>query len=554
MGHVGGVPSLGTVQVLQNQGVHLFHLVEVLRYVTTQLHRELAHLGKLGCRTVQLPTLVAQGTAVDPIQRAETVGAGDALVRHQQVGGLLVIDFEFEGQQVVEQAQVETEVPLRRLLPAKFGEGEVERANNGVAVVVACRCVLVVLVTAGSAGVTCDTPRGAEGQHADDGTGLLHELLVADVPAGTHRGEGTILVATAECRSTVGTQAGVDRILTLVGVVNLLQEAVSARLVVAGACAVQQGFHGGVADAGGHVPVCGTLPGGVGCVHLEAGHTGEAVVGVLEVRIVVQLMTCGELQRLVLLVGHDVTFVAGQFGCVVAAPYPGHGPQFSRAVVVVTGVPDIELDVALIVQLMVVGILAPEFVGDVELGGQVVLLLLPPGQIGACHGVAVDKEVAQFVGRLTSIVLLPTGARLAERTGQGQHVEVVARLVAQGVVLVDAHVGHGSVGAGQDVVAVVLVVVAEGHVHRSTELDAVADVVVQRCALGELVVLLSDDGAGEFVVAGTDAERGLLATTVEVDRVTVFLTKLLHGIQPVGVVGVVVVDVRHFRVVVQLGY
>ena len=136
---------------------------------------------------------------------------------------------------------------------------------------------------------------------------------------------------------------------------------------------------------------------------------------------------------------------------------------------------------------------------------------------------------------------------------EGEHVEVVTRQVALGIIGHHAHVGHSLVGALQDVVAIVLVVVGEGHVHRGAELDAVAHLVVQRGALGELVHLLSDDGADALVVAGTDAELGLFTTAGEVDVIAVLLTELLHLVHPIGVVVEVVVDVGFVGVVVQLG-
>ena len=200
---------------------------------------------------------------------------------------------------------------------------------------------------------------------------------------------------------------------------------------------------------------------------------------------------------------------------------------------------------------MGVVVLAPELVGHVELGSQVVLLHQPPGTIGTCYGVTILEAVTQLVAGVVSVVGEARRVAAAEGSGDGQHVEVVTRQATRLVVFIDAHVGHGTIGAGHDVVAVVLVVVGEGHVHRGTELDAVTHVVVDDGRFRELVHLLANDRTRTLVVTGTDAEGCLVTTTRQVDIVAVLLTKLSHGINPVGIVRVVVVDVGHFRVVVQ---
>jgi len=69
----------------------------------------------------------------------------------------VVIDFTFECNNILEEAEVETEVELTCLLPTEFAQGEVFRSDDLMAVVVAVCCILVVLVVASTA-ETGNTP------------------------------------------------------------------------------------------------------------------------------------------------------------------------------------------------------------------------------------------------------------------------------------------------------------------------------------------------------------------------------------------------------------
>ena len=120
------------------------------------------------------------------------------------------------------------------------------------------------------------------------------------------------------------------------------------------------------------------------------------MVGVLEVRVVVKFVSSGEFQRLVFRIRQLVALIAGDVGFIVASKLPRHVVQFAGSIGVVTGVEDVELYVALIVNLMLVVVLSPELICDIELRGQAVLLHFPPCQIGACHGVTVCEHIAQF--------------------------------------------------------------------------------------------------------------------------------------------------------------
>ena len=100
--------------------------------------------------------------------------------------------------------------------------------------------------------------------------------------------------------------------------------------------------------------------------------------------------------------------------------------------------------------------------------------------------------------------------------------------------------GHCQQGAVRTIVlaatiSVVLQVVGIGQREVGREADAVRHVVVQHQARGQTVHLLLDDRTRLVVVAGRDTEGSLLSTTRDVEVGLVLLTKLLDGVNPIGV-------------------
>ena len=236
--------------------------------------------------------------------------------------------------------------------------------------------------------------------------------------------------------------------------------------VVAGAGCLHQGVDGRVGDTGRDVPEVHILVAGLSALHLPTGEDGKGPVFILELGIEGQVVTGGELKALVLVVTDRVTVVV-VLGVVpvltiVATIDPVHGAEVCGQVLVGGRVVDVQLDVALVVELPVVVVLAQELVVDGELRSQVVLVLLVPTAISVGHGVAVHEHVAQLVAGVMAVVIV----REIER----QHIEVATRRqVGEFAVdilchqLVDAHVRHGGISATEDVVGVVLVVGGEGQ-------------------------------------------------------------------------------------------
>ena len=289
------------------------------------------------------------------------------------------------------------------------------------------------------------------------------------------------------------------------------------------------------------------------------------MVAIRECGIITQVMTRSELERLVLIVADIVTLIGPwsgtiELGLMVTTPYPVHRFKFAGAVLIVTGVVDIELHITHIIQAVFVIGLAEQLILNVELRGQVVLLLVPPCLFGTSHGITIHKHVLEIPGCLPVLVgtVFPlAGTTRAINGSQRQHVEVIIRRnKATGhrvlSVLIDTHVWHSIVCTRQDVVSVVLMVGRKGQVDIAGELNAVADPIVQSGRTREAVELLSDDRACALIVVGTDTEGCLITTTGKVKGEPVLLTELLYLLHPIGVMVVMVIYIRFVFHIIQL--
>ena len=351
-------------------------------------------------------------------------------------------------------------------------------------------------------------------------------------------------MATTEGCATIPTDRTVDRVFTLIRIVDLSEEALTPPLIVAGACITKQCLNGGVCDIVRHIPQVKQLRTAVAYCQFEASQTAQAVVAVLECRIVTQVMTGGELERLALVVADIVTFVASKLGSIIATPNPCHGLEFAGTVLVVAGIEDIELYVAHIVQTMLIICLAKQFVFYTELRRQVILLLIPPSIHGTGNGVTVHEHVPKVIRCHSAIILQPTSSGSGISSGQRQHIEIVAGRVTLCIVLIYAHVRHSIVCTRQNVVTIVLVVGRKGQVDVTLELDAVTDPIIQCRRTGETVKFLSDDRTGTLIVVGTDTESSIVTTTRESNCELMFLTKLLYLLHPVGIMTVMIIYIR----------
>ena len=121
------------------------------------------------------------------------------------------------------------------------------------------------------------------------------------------------------------------------------------------------------------------------------------MVSILECRIVFQVMTCGKLQHLVLIIADIVTFVVSEAGRVVATPNPIHGSEFTGTILVVTVVSDVQQNITYIIQFVLVVLYAEQLILNTELRSQVVLFLLPPCLHCTSNRVAIREHVTKVV-------------------------------------------------------------------------------------------------------------------------------------------------------------
>ena len=164
---------------------------------------------------LELPTGVVHRAGVHRGAADTHLGhRGDA---HEQVAGVLVEPVHTEGEPVVEQAEVHTEVRLHGSFPGKVRIREAVRLRaQGEGVVLAELIALAVVedgrgirITGEDGDVTVDTPGSAELQEAQDVPAdvVLDERLVGNGPTGGNRRE----VTPAVLRRQLG---GVERIGT----------------------------------------------------------------------------------------------------------------------------------------------------------------------------------------------------------------------------------------------------------------------------------------------------------------------------------------------------
>ena len=99
-----------------------------------------------------------------------------------------------------------------------------------------------------------------------------------------------------EAGATIGTQSGIQIILTLVSVVNLLVEAVASPLAVVRTGTLKQSYHCRIGDTVGSIPQTQILAAAATCCHLETNQAAQAVILILECRVVTQVVTSGELE------------------------------------------------------------------------------------------------------------------------------------------------------------------------------------------------------------------------------------------------------------------
>ena len=268
--------------------------------------------------------------------------------------------------------------------------------------------------------------------------------------------------------------------------------------------------------------------------HLVTGQHGGRPVFVLEVRRIDEFHAATHLEAV------DLRII----GIVVHLVGPGVAGQRGRIVDRTARRIDIKVYAAVQRQSALVGLGAQQFVLDAEVRGQTVGFFAVRSLIGNGHGVAKTPDGCQLIAGEVTILGIDTA-------GTGVHDVVFISIRAVGILAEDAHVGRHLLGQAEDVVTVVTVVARVGQGKVRGEADAVAHVVVEHQARGELLELLFDDGTRLVLVTGGDAEGSLLTTTREVQVVLMLSAELCHGVHPVGIV-VPVLILRPCGVIVQL--
>ena len=380
--------------------------------------------------------------------------AGDRHLDDHAVGLLHVI-VDAEGQRVVEEAEVETEVGLLAFLPAQVFVGQVVRLRAvdhagllaEVVVVVATGSGLGAEAEVGNVVNTVLTPAGAQLQVRQPVAGGLHELLVDDVPASRHRGERTVFLVRAEARATVAAHRGLQHVALVEVVADAAEERAQAMLHIGAAPCAHETLrtrHLAV-GIGGQLQVTarGVVKRGLGGVHqipvratqlvalrLQGALSEHHADGVLAELLVIGQRVLHLPARVVALVGRG----RGVVGVVVArkivllqrgsivAPERQLG---AVGKVVLQCIPQLQVERELRHELV-----APVLRGvALHHGDGVVLLLIAADEVGHGIGVAVGIQVHVVLRILVDHALADVGIAVlivatAQRDGQrGSQIE-----------------------------------------------------------------------------------------------------------------------------------
>ena len=170
----------------------------------------------------ELNTCVTHVTYVHQCLAVEVWWHGNVIPEEQVVGGL---NIEVEGtvNASVQEAIVNTDVPLMSNLPLQVGVGVLThfKGLNPLAVhrqhiTISGKVVDILSQIRRAWCDTCNTVTHTEAQVVEPAASALHELLVHDVPAERERGEGSPLVIFTKLGRTLMTEA--DESVVLIGI------------------------------------------------------------------------------------------------------------------------------------------------------------------------------------------------------------------------------------------------------------------------------------------------------------------------------------------------
>ena len=458
-------------------------------------------------RTVEgeLDTAVLRAADVGGV--AAHAGGVRKLEVEQDVVRALAVVFDRTGQSLVEETEVDTEVPGVGVFPAEVG---VRKRGH----VVAGRIGIAEVVRAGAEGteglVGVDglvgglAVAGAELQLVKPAAGARHEGLVVDVPTCGNGRIGVPLMALGQTRGSVGTDGGGNHVAVGVGIHHTTHVGDQAGLPVVGGVRADGDVLGvGLTDvvvqellvgdvAGGHAVLrVGRLLGGVHGDHVE-------VVLLREGAVIGQQALEGPVDGL-------VVADAGAVGVGDIEAVDAH----AREVAALVG-------------------------AEVGAGGLLEGEAFDPG--GA------ELDVAGVVGTEAEVLVDPAVGVLLDVLA-GRDPDVVER-----------HAGTDQVGAVsglrvedrgqlQDAVEAELVAVGTAvvGVGGEADLEPVGDVLVQAAAQGDAVEILRRDDGFVLIISGAEAVAALHRAADDAEFVVADDAGAVEEVLPVGIDGRVLV-------------
>ena len=168
-------------------------------------------------------------------------------------------------------------------------------------------------------------------------------------------------------------------------------------------------------------------------------------------------------------------------------------------------------------------VLTQQIIVDGEVRQDTIVVVSRPCQVSNSHRIAKCLNIAKL------------GTGWISHTRDRIHDEIFIRILAKGILPVDAHVRRYALRNTQQItVVLIVVIISEGKVGR--EPDAVAYKIIECHAGGKLIERLLDDCTRLVFIACRYTEHRLLATTTDIEIIIVGLRKLGNSLHPVGIV------------------
>ena len=213
------VVELG-VERLQHGLVHRQDLVAVVAEGEVEVGEELAFADEFVRLQVELPSDIGHRAHVAVGEGVVACAGGYADVLHEHIAAFAVVPFGLQAQAVVEEREVESDIPCGGGLPLKVGQADVV-GLHGTHVEIAWCTAVDALVEVVAVGLVTDlSPAASQGEHGEPAAGGLHPFLVDDIPSERGGGEVAPAAVGTELGGAIDAQRHVEHIAALVGVVR----------------------------------------------------------------------------------------------------------------------------------------------------------------------------------------------------------------------------------------------------------------------------------------------------------------------------------------------